>query len=285
MEAGDGPPRSGTCSASWAAWSTATRRAAWETADRYLSGDVRAQAGGGHGGRRARSGLRAQYRGAEGGPARRSAAGRHQARLGSSWIPASDIREFVAALLDTAPRNVRVGHAGAHRDLDGRDRRRREIQRRQHHDARHGALPRLRAGRAGAQRPHADRLRRATRTTRVINQQETIAAREKQQKLKDRFREWIWQDGARAARLARDYNDRFNNLRLRTFDGSHLSLPGMNRRVSARRRPRQAPERCRLADRAKRQHAAGALSWARARPGRWPQPPWKCGASASRKSP
>ncbi len=67
--------------------------------------------------------------------------------------------------------------------------------------------------------------------TRTLNQQETIAAREKQQQLKDRFREWIWQDGARAARLARDYNDRFNNLRLRTFDGSHLTLPGMAREL------------------------------------------------------
>ena len=65
--------------------------------------------------------------------------------------------------------------------------------------------------------------------SRVINQQETIAAREKQQQLKDRFREWIWQDGGRASRLAREYNDRFNNLRLRAFDGSHLQLPGMNR--------------------------------------------------------
>ncbi len=70
--------------------------------------------------------------------------------------------------------------------------------------------------------------------SRTINQQETIAAREKQQQLKDRFREWIWQDGERASRLARDYNDRFNNLRLRNFDGSHLTLPGMVRDNLAR---------------------------------------------------
>jgi N12 class adenine-specific DNA methylase len=56
--------------------------------------------------------------------------------------------------------------------------------------------------------------------SRVINQQETIVAREKQQQLKDRFSEWVWKDDDRATRLARDYNDRFNNLRLRSFDGS-----------------------------------------------------------------
>ena len=65
--------------------------------------------------------------------------------------------------------------------------------------------------------------------SRVVNQPETIAAREKQQQIKDRFREWVWEDPERAARLARDYNDRFNNLRLRQFDGAHLTLPGMVR--------------------------------------------------------
>ena len=64
---------------------------------------------------------------------------------------------------------------------------------------------------------------------RTVNQPETIAAREKQQQLKDRFRDWVWEDRERAARLAREYNFRFNNIRLRDFDGSHLSLPGMVR--------------------------------------------------------
>jgi N12 class adenine-specific DNA methylase len=41
----------------------------------------------------------------------------------------------------------------------------------------------------------------------------------------------VWKDPTRAERLAKEYNERFNNLRLRTFDGSHLTLPGMNRSV------------------------------------------------------
>jgi N12 class adenine-specific DNA methylase len=64
---------------------------------------------------------------------------------------------------------------------------------------------------------------------RIVNQPETIAAREKQQQLKDRFREWVWEEPSRANRLAEEYNFRFNNIRLREFDGSHLSLPGMTR--------------------------------------------------------
>src|SRR5207245_5889829 len=65
--------------------------------------------------------------------------------------------------------------------------------------------------------------------TRVINQTETIAAREAQQKLKDRFSMWIWEDPSRSERLARLYNDTVNSIRLRTYDGSHLTFPGMNR--------------------------------------------------------
>ena len=64
---------------------------------------------------------------------------------------------------------------------------------------------------------------------RTVNQPETIAAREKQQQLKDRFRDWVWEDRERAERLAEEYNFRFNNIRLRDFDGSHLTLPGMVR--------------------------------------------------------
>ena len=131
----------------------------WETADRYLSGDVRRKLAVATAAAGARSGIRAQHRSAEGGTACRPGAGRHRgpprlvvdsgnATSGTSSARCSDI----------APRNVARRARRPHRDLDGRDRCRREIQRRQHDDARHGALPRLRADRAGAQRPRADRL-------------------------------------------------------------------------------------------------------------------------------
>jgi N12 class adenine-specific DNA methylase len=120
--------------------------------------------------------------------------------------------------------------------------------------------------------------------SRVINQQETVAAREKQQQLKDRFREWIWEDAPRAARLAREYNDRFNNLRLRSFDGSHLRLPGMNRKYlrdgDLSRHQKDAVWRIVQSGSTLLAHVVGA-----GKPGPWPQPPWKCGGSALRKNP
>jgi N12 class adenine-specific DNA methylase len=63
---------------------------------------------------------------------------------------------------------------------------------------------------------------------RVVNQQETLAAQEKAESLQRRFVEWLWSDADRAERLARFYNDTFNAVRPREYDGSHLTLPGSN---------------------------------------------------------
>src|SRR5208283_472014 len=60
----------------------------------------------------------------------------------------------------------------------------------------------------------------------VVNAQSTEAAREKQERIKERFKEWIWSDDTRRERLVRLYNDSFNHSRVRTFNGEHLTLPG-----------------------------------------------------------
>ena len=60
----------------------------------------------------------------------------------------------------------------------------------------------------------------------VVNGPATEAARDKQDKIKERFKSWLWQEDERRERLARKYNDEFNNVRLRTFNGDHLTLPG-----------------------------------------------------------
>ena len=67
-----------------------------------------------------------------------------------------------------------------------------------------------------------------------VNQERTVAAREKQQAIKDEFAKWIWKDTARATMLADIYNRDFNNLRLRSYDGSHLQLPGMSAELTLR---------------------------------------------------
>ena len=61
---------------------------------------------------------------------------------------------------------------------------------------------------------------------RVLNSEATEAAKEKLARIKEAFTGWIWTDPDRTDRLARIYNDRFNNLVPRHFDGRHLTLPG-----------------------------------------------------------
>ncbi|MBE9062884.1 DEAD/DEAH box helicase family protein [cf. Phormidesmis sp. LEGE 11477] len=63
---------------------------------------------------------------------------------------------------------------------------------------------------------------------RVIDQDETAAARLKQEEIKERFKDWIWQDPERTDRLTKVYNETFNTNRERQYDGSHLELPGKN---------------------------------------------------------
>src|SRR5206468_6760644 len=69
----------------------------------------------------------------------------------------------------------------------------------------------------------------------VINAQATEAAREKQERIKERFKEWVWSDDSRRERLCRLYNDTFNHTRVRTFNGDHLTLSGASRAVQLHR--------------------------------------------------
>jgi adenine-specific DNA methylase len=67
---------------------------------------------------------------------------------------------------------------------------------------------------------------------RVLNAADTEAAKDKLAKIKAAFETWVWKDVERADRLARIYNDRFNNLVPRHFDGSHLTIPGASSVIS-----------------------------------------------------
>ena len=79
-----------------------------------------------------------------------------------------------------------------------------------------------------------DTIRAEGGERRVVNPTETAAAREKIQQIKSRFAEWLWEDDARRKRLLRKYNDEYNNLRARQFDGSHLTLPGSSGTIELR---------------------------------------------------
>ncbi len=68
----------------------------------------------------------------------------------------------------------------------------------------------------------------------VINKNETMLAREKQEQMKEAFKDWIFRDQERRQKYVKYYNETFNNIRLRTYDGSHLTFPGMNPEIKLR---------------------------------------------------
>ena len=147
------------------------------------------------------------------------------ARLGAPWIPAADIVAFVKEAMDAeikihhmpelASWTVearQLGWMAAGTSEWGTDRR---------HagqllsDALNSAIPQI-----------FDIVKDGESERRVLNVVDTEAAKTKLQKIKDAFQRWIWSDPDRTDRLARVYNDRFNNIAPRAFDGSHLKLPG-----------------------------------------------------------
>jgi N12 class adenine-specific DNA methylase/predicted RNA methylase len=147
------------------------------------------------------------------------------ARLGAPWIPASDVVAFVK---ETMGAEITIRHMPELASWTV--------------DARHLAW--LAAGTSdwGTGRRHAgelltdalnsripqifDTIEQDGRKRRVLNVVDTEAAKEKLHKIKTAFQTWVWSDPDRTDRLARVYNDRFNNIAPRAFNGSHLNLPG-----------------------------------------------------------
>ncbi len=197
----------------------------WQTADAYLSGAVRTK-------------LTAAQAAAELDPiyARNIRALQEvqpadlrpsdiTARLGAPWIPAADVVSFVKEKMEV---DIRIHHTP---ELGSWT-----VEARQ--------LGYSAAGTSdwGTSRRHAGELladalnsrvpeifdvfKDVDGERRVLNVIDTEAARDKLQKIKQSFQDWVWTDPDRTDRLARDYNDRFNNIAPRKFDGSHLKLPG-----------------------------------------------------------
>ena len=75
---------------------------------------------------------------------------------------------------------------------------------------------------------------------RVLNQKETTLAQQKQQAIKDAFREWIWKDPQRRQTLVQLYNERYNSDRPREYDGSHINFGGMSPEITLREHQRNA---------------------------------------------
>jgi hypothetical protein len=201
----------------------------WEPADRYLSGNVRAKLVAAAAAAQINPAYNRNVEALRSVQPKDLEPGEIEARLGSSWIPPSDVRDFLADLLDVPRSSVKVGYAESIAtwtvDLDY-SAKYVVNNRTTHGTARFRASELVEQALNGRNPTAYDDHQNGTKT---VNQPETVAAREKQQQLKDRFRNWVWEDRDRADRLTREYNFRFNNIRLREFDGAHLTLAELRR--------------------------------------------------------
>ena len=211
--------------------SVAMNREVWVTADAYLSGKVRDKLTAA----RAAAALDPRYR--------RNVAALEKtlpedlkpsditARLGAPWIPADVVAAFSEEVLGVRTPvyhtveiacwsiNVHAFAPIASSSTDWGTARRHAGELLM--DALNASLPQI-----------YDEFEEDGVKKRVLNAADTEAAKDKLAKIKAAFETWVWKDVDRAERLARIYNDRFNNLVPRHFDGSHLTIPGASSVIS-----------------------------------------------------
>ena len=103
-----------------------------------------------------------------------------------------------------------------------------------------------------------DRVEKDGKAHYELNKAETMLAREKQDQMKEAFKGWIFKDAERRQKYVRYYNETFNNIRLRTYDGSHLTFPGMNPGIRLRSHQKNAVARILLGGNTLLAHCVGA---------------------------
>lgn len=159
------------------------------------------------------------------------------AGLGAPWIPAGDIQAFAADLFHVDPSAVPVSHLkkDAVWSLDAGYAAKASVAATSEYGTSRANGTWLLELALNMKSPTIyDTIQNGDREERVVNQEATMAAREKQKLIKERFRAWVFTDPERTERLVRIYNDTYNNLRPRLFDGSHLDFTGMNQTISLR---------------------------------------------------
>ncbi len=159
------------------------------------------------------------------------------ARIGSTWIPMSVYAQFLDEVFKVNGHKVAFEASVGTWDLDAPHRARFEVTTSQIYGT----------GRANGVDLFEQALNQREPTIydkvgdkQVANAKETIAAREKQYALKEKFVEWIWSDEPRANRLTALYNEQFNSKVPRQFNGEHLVLPGMSQMYTLRTHQRDA---------------------------------------------
>lgn len=248
--------------------------AGWESADEYLSGNVRDK-------------YRVAKAFAETNPELFTAnvkaldqvqpanldASEIDVRIGTTWIEAADYEEFIYELLNT-PRRARAVRSQYYNSgiqlhlnkytmewfIENKSMDKHSV----------AATKTYGTGRMDAYSIFETTLNLRTVTVKdriddgdgkyhyVVNKNETMLAREKQNQIKEAFKEWIFKEPERRAKYVEYYNETFNNSRLREYDGSHLQFPGMNPEIKLKDHQKNAVARILMGGNTLLAHCVGA---------------------------
>lgn len=162
-------------------------------------------------------------------------------RLGAAWLPTEVVRDFTFELLRTPfyqRRNIKVHYSTytGEWNVDGKSLDRGNVRS---------------ENTFGTERINAYKIIEETLNLRdvrifdyeyddsgkkvaILNTKQTAIAQEKQEQIKQKFADWIWADPNRRERLTRLYNEKFNSIRPREYDGSHLNFVGINPEITLR---------------------------------------------------
>lgn len=168
-------------------------------------------------------------------------------RLGATWLPPDDVQEFIFHLLETpryAQWNIKVHFSPFTSDWN--------IEGKSYDKGNVRAYNTYGTSRINAYKIIEETLNLKDvrifdyieddegKKKAVLNKKETAIAQSKQEMIKQEFQDWIWSDPERRERLCKSYNEKFNSVRPREYDGSHIIFNGMNPEIELREHQKNA---------------------------------------------
>ena len=168
-------------------------------------------------------------------------------RLGATWLPPDDVQEFIFHLLETpryAQWNIKVHFSPftSEWNIEGKSYDKGNVR----------AYNTYGTSRINAYKIIEETLNLKDvrifdyieddegKKKAVLNKKETAIAQSKQEMIKQEFQDWIWSDPKRRERLCKSYNEKFNSVRPREYDGSHIIFNGMNPEIELREHQKNA---------------------------------------------
>ena len=219
----------------------------WQTADEYLSGNVRAKLRVAQTAAESDSSFAVNVEALQAAQPKDLDASEIDVRLGTTWVDKAYIQRFMIELLGIPyyeQRRIHVNYAPqtAEWSIDGKSLLSENVNNHMKYGTRCAPALKILEDTLNLRdtRVYDVVQDENGREKRELNQKETTIAQQKQQAIKDAFHDWVWKDPTRRHELVTRYNELFNSTRPREYDGSHIVFDGMNPEITLREHQRTA---------------------------------------------